>query len=62
MTQMVYNTNQRTSYKSIQTAIDDANNDDETVAIEKIGEHAPIVVKIKELVPEYIGANGNKTN
>jgi FlaA1/EpsC-like NDP-sugar epimerase len=34
---------------------------EELVAIAKIGEHAAIVAKIKELVPEYIGGNGNKT-
>ncbi len=34
---------------------------EELVAIAKIGEHAAIVAKIKELVPEYIGSNGNKT-
>ena len=34
---------------------------EELVAIAKIGEHAGIVAKIKELVPEYIGGNGNKT-
>lgn len=35
---------------------------EELVTIAKIGEHAAIVAKIKELVPEYIGSNGNKTN
>jgi len=34
----------------------------ELVALAKIGEHAGIVAKIKELVPEYIGANGSKTS
>ncbi len=33
---------------------------EELVAIAKIGEHAAIVAKIKELVPEYIGANNNQ--
>jgi hypothetical protein len=34
------------------------------VALAKIGEHAGIAAKIKELVPEYIGGNNhtNKTN
>ena len=33
----------------------------ELVALAKIGEHDAIAAKIKELVPEYIGGNGNKT-
>ena len=35
---------------------------EELVALAKIGEHAGIVAKIKELVPEYIGGNGGKTS
>jgi FlaA1/EpsC-like NDP-sugar epimerase len=35
---------------------------EELVATAKIGERAAIVVKIKELVPEYIGGNGNKAS
>jgi FlaA1/EpsC-like NDP-sugar epimerase len=34
----------------------------ELVALAKIGEHAAIAAKIKELVPEYIGGNGSKTS
>jgi FlaA1/EpsC-like NDP-sugar epimerase len=34
---------------------------EELVALAKIGEHPAIAAKIKELVPEYIGSNGNKT-
>jgi FlaA1/EpsC-like NDP-sugar epimerase len=34
----------------------------ELVALAKIGEHAVIAAKIKELVPEYIGGNGSKTS
>ena len=35
---------------------------EELVALAKIREHAGIATKIKELVPEYIGNNGNTTN
>jgi len=35
---------------------------EELVAVAKIGERAAIVAMIKEIVPEYIGGNGNKTN
>jgi FlaA1/EpsC-like NDP-sugar epimerase len=35
---------------------------EELVATAKIGERAAIVAMIKELVPEYIGGNGNKAN
>jgi FlaA1/EpsC-like NDP-sugar epimerase len=34
----------------------------ELVALAKIGEHASIVAKIKELVPEYIGSNGSNNS
>jgi FlaA1/EpsC-like NDP-sugar epimerase len=35
---------------------------EELVAVAKIGERAAIVAMIKEIVPEYIGSNGNHTN
>ncbi len=35
---------------------------EELVAVAKIGERAAIVAKIKELVPEYIGGNGNNAS
>ncbi len=35
---------------------------EELIATAKLGERAAIVAKIKELVPEYIGSNGNKAN
>jgi FlaA1/EpsC-like NDP-sugar epimerase len=35
---------------------------EELIALAKIGEHAGIVAKIKELVPEYIGGNNSNTN
>jgi FlaA1/EpsC-like NDP-sugar epimerase len=35
---------------------------EDLIALAKIGEHAGIVAKIKELVPEYIGGNSSNSN